>query len=86
MSLDNSLPEAPNTYAELVFHLLTAFLYERSPAVIILYDHMLTLDQEIEYIWNQPSIAAILYVPIRYLGDAVAVYGDEFYLLSTNDR
>ncbi|KAH7919946.1 hypothetical protein BV22DRAFT_836746 [Leucogyrophana mollusca] len=36
------------------------------PCVIVVYDHLLTLDGEVEYIWTKPfSFATILYLLVR---------------------
>ncbi|KAF9534388.1 hypothetical protein CPB83DRAFT_889375 [Crepidotus variabilis] len=45
--------------------------------VITLYDHLITFDQEVKYIWSKPSgsikLNTILYIAARYLGDIIAI-------------
>ncbi|KAH7928968.1 hypothetical protein BV22DRAFT_1044206 [Leucogyrophana mollusca] len=57
------------------------------PCVVMVYDHLITFDQEIEFIWvdrtqshfqNKPrSISTVLYIMIRYLGGAMGISGWE---------
>ncbi|KAF8840843.1 hypothetical protein BDN67DRAFT_968027 [Paxillus ammoniavirescens] len=50
-----------------------------SPYVVMLYDHFLTLDQEVEHIWNKPwTSSSILYIILRYPGSAFVFLGKAF--------
>ncbi|KIJ62694.1 hypothetical protein HYDPIDRAFT_30286 [Hydnomerulius pinastri MD-312] len=45
-----------------------------APYVAMVYDHILTIDQEVEHIWNRPrSLSSVLYVTLRYGGTAAIV-------------
>ncbi|KAH7922530.1 hypothetical protein BV22DRAFT_1037361 [Leucogyrophana mollusca] len=51
------------------------------PCVLVVYDHLLTLDGEVEYIWTKPfSFASILYLLVRYAGDAMTILDAAAYL------
>ncbi|KAF8962079.1 hypothetical protein BDZ97DRAFT_2076573 [Flammula alnicola] len=62
---------------------LTTLLADRNGAYIYLalsvatlYDHLITLDLEVDFIWRRPkfSIAQTLFIINRYLGDVVLTY------------
>ncbi|KAH7920034.1 hypothetical protein BV22DRAFT_828830 [Leucogyrophana mollusca] len=41
---------------------------------MLFYDHLITFDQEVEYIWNAGwSIPTILFFALRYVGDGLAI-------------
>ncbi|KAH7890588.1 hypothetical protein F5I97DRAFT_1836673 [Phlebopus sp. FC_14] len=42
-------------------------------STLVLYEHVITLDQEIKYIWKKFCLATFLYIIIRYVGDIVAI-------------
>ncbi|KAG9309606.1 hypothetical protein JVU11DRAFT_10267 [Chiua virens] len=43
-------------------------------AIIVLYDHAITLDREIDHIWNYSLTAgSVIYMLIRFIGDALAI-------------
>lgn len=56
---------------------LNSFSYAQiAVAVAVLYDHALTFNREIDYIWRRsPSLVAALYLLDRYLGDSVVILG-----------
>jgi hypothetical protein len=36
--------------------------------VVLLYDHLLTLDDEVKYVWSAPgTIAKVLFLTLRYM-------------------
>lgn len=44
------------------------------PSVIMMYDYVLTLEEEVDFIWNKSmSVAAVIYVITRYIGTALIV-------------
>lgn len=44
------------------------------PSVIMMYDYVLTLEDEIDFIWSKSmSVVAAIYVITRYIGTAVIV-------------
>ncbi|KAF8841961.1 hypothetical protein BDN67DRAFT_1010221 [Paxillus ammoniavirescens] len=54
--------------------LRVARLCHVSAAVIVLYDHILSLDQEVDLIWKRPdSLVSMLYFLNRYVGDAIII-------------
>ncbi|KAI6099183.1 hypothetical protein EV401DRAFT_973233 [Pisolithus croceorrhizus] len=43
------------------------------PSTLLVYDYVISIDREIEYIWNRPrTTTTILYLIVRYFG---TVYG-----------
>ncbi|KIJ17896.1 hypothetical protein PAXINDRAFT_98073 [Paxillus involutus ATCC 200175] len=59
---------------------LTRFC-QMAPYVVMLYDHFLTFDQEIEHIWNKPwTLTSILYVTLRYPGSAFGWFSATAFL------
>ncbi|KAI0065057.1 hypothetical protein BV25DRAFT_127093 [Artomyces pyxidatus] len=54
-----------------------------SSSVIILYDHVLTLDQEVQFIWKEPwSMGKVLFLASRYYGVFAAIFNDYAILSS----
>ncbi|KAH7909468.1 hypothetical protein BJ138DRAFT_228479 [Hygrophoropsis aurantiaca] len=52
----------------------TTRICQLSTCILIIYDHLLTFDQEIEYIWKAPwSLPTVLYVIVRYLGGGLGM-------------
>ncbi|KAF8843232.1 hypothetical protein BDN67DRAFT_964600 [Paxillus ammoniavirescens] len=59
---------------------LTRFC-QMAPYVVMLYDHFLTFDQEIEHIWNKPwTLTSILYITLRYPGSAFGWFSATAFL------
>ncbi|KAH7922529.1 hypothetical protein BV22DRAFT_1131339 [Leucogyrophana mollusca] len=45
-----------------------------SSAIIIIYDHLITFNQEVEFIWKKPwSLATVIYLIVRYVGDGLGL-------------
>ncbi|KAH7919945.1 hypothetical protein BV22DRAFT_836506 [Leucogyrophana mollusca] len=45
-----------------------------SSAIIIIYDHLITFNQEVEFIWKRPwSLATVIYLIVRYVGDGLGL-------------
>ncbi|KDQ56064.1 hypothetical protein JAAARDRAFT_36859, partial [Jaapia argillacea MUCL 33604] len=58
----------------LVQHLQLLRLLQLSATFATIYDHLITLDQEVELIWKRPGISAkIFFLLTRYCGDGVIV-------------
>ncbi|KIJ62709.1 hypothetical protein HYDPIDRAFT_41839 [Hydnomerulius pinastri MD-312] len=59
-----------------------------APYVVMVYDHILTFDQEVEHIWKRSrSLSTVLYVILRYAGTAVALlsaFGTPLHLSVTH--
>ncbi|KII91149.1 hypothetical protein PLICRDRAFT_496837 [Plicaturopsis crispa FD-325 SS-3] len=48
---------------------------------ITLYDHVITIDEEVELIWRKPwSVSTILYLIVRYCGDTTFIVGSAVFL------
>ncbi|KAH7890592.1 hypothetical protein F5I97DRAFT_57671 [Phlebopus sp. FC_14] len=58
-----------------VYALWVSRLCQVAGTTLVLWDHFITLDLEFLYIWKSFSVATVLYVIIRYLGDAAAIIG-----------
>ncbi|KDQ60217.1 hypothetical protein JAAARDRAFT_32592 [Jaapia argillacea MUCL 33604] len=72
--------------AGLVGHINLTRSCQLAAALIVVYDHVTTFDQEVELIWRRRwSISKILFLMIRYFGNAViiAVFGIFFSEAST---
>jgi len=42
--------------------------------LVVLYDHVITFDQEVDHVWSHPfSFGSINYILIRYIGDGIAM-------------
>ncbi|KIJ60035.1 hypothetical protein HYDPIDRAFT_32614 [Hydnomerulius pinastri MD-312] len=60
-----------------------------APYVAMVYDHILTIDQEVEHIWRSLSLSTVLYVMLRYGGTAatlVNAFGASLHLSFTHVR
>ncbi|KIJ62704.1 hypothetical protein HYDPIDRAFT_30295 [Hydnomerulius pinastri MD-312] len=48
---------------------------QMAPYVVMLYDHVLTFDQEVEHIWKRSwTSSTILYLILRYIGGAFGLF------------
>ncbi|EGO22711.1 hypothetical protein SERLADRAFT_393218 [Serpula lacrymans var. lacrymans S7.9] len=55
-----------------------------SATILTLYDHMITLDQEVELIWQKRwSLLKVLFIWTRYLGDLVLICDTCVFMLSS---
>ncbi|KAH7920632.1 hypothetical protein BV22DRAFT_1132910 [Leucogyrophana mollusca] len=55
-------------------------------ATVLVYDYLLTIGQEVEYVWQRPmSLMSFLYYVVRYLGLFVAMYVGSSWAVFTAD-
>ncbi|KDQ53609.1 hypothetical protein JAAARDRAFT_430099 [Jaapia argillacea MUCL 33604] len=72
--LADALPVNPDTLQDLIAGIYLIRLIRISTCMLTIYDHFITLDQEIELIWRKRwSLAKVLYIWNRYVGDALMV-------------
>ncbi|KAF9010774.1 hypothetical protein BDQ17DRAFT_1406070 [Cyathus striatus] len=49
--------------------------FQLAMAVVIIYDHLTTIDREVQFIWKKKkSLPQLLFIINRYIGDAVFIY------------
>ncbi|KAF8121058.1 hypothetical protein EV363DRAFT_1366785 [Boletus edulis] len=61
-------------YGQTSLILRIARMCEAAGSVVILYDHVLTFDLEVDHIWNHLfNFGSLNYILIRYIGDALAI-------------
>lgn len=59
------------------------------PATLVLYDYVIVLDEEVEYIWNKPkSIVTLIYLVLRYVGTIAVLFytGVLLWYWNTSDK
>ncbi|KIJ61106.1 hypothetical protein HYDPIDRAFT_116361 [Hydnomerulius pinastri MD-312] len=53
------------------------------PSVLMVYDHILSFDQEVEHIWGRAlSAPTVLYILLRYLGTAYGIFSGVAFLMA----
>ncbi|KAF8125424.1 hypothetical protein EV363DRAFT_630127 [Boletus edulis] len=61
-------------YGQTALILRIARMCEAAGSVVVLYDHVLTFDLEVDHIWNHLfNFGSLNYIMIRYIGDALAI-------------
>lgn len=54
----------------------TGLYWQAAGTALVLYDHITTFDQEVEFIWpHRWSLVKVLYILNRYIGDALMLHG-----------
>ncbi|EFI26683.1 hypothetical protein CC1G_15454 [Coprinopsis cinerea okayama7 len=67
---------SPEVWAALAKTFQTGHYWQAAGTAVVLYDHLTTLDLEIELVWRRKwSYVKVLYILNRYLGDALFLHG-----------
>ncbi|KAN0082462.1 hypothetical protein V8E55_008257 [Tylopilus felleus] len=67
-----SVSSAEHVHTAVVLRI--ARMCQMAGSVVVVYDHVLKFDQEVDHVWNRPlSSGSINYILIRYFGDALAI-------------
>ncbi|KAI6045423.1 hypothetical protein EDC04DRAFT_58257 [Pisolithus marmoratus] len=57
---------------------------EVAPSAIIMYDYVLTLEEEVDFIWSMPfSVASAIYLITRYIGTALILLSTTIFISVT---
>ncbi|OJA20480.1 hypothetical protein AZE42_01973 [Rhizopogon vesiculosus] len=74
-TFDGSVAYDSQLYTLAAYNVWVTRICQLCPCIIFFYDHLLTLDREVEYIWKRPVTSSnILYVIVRYGGGLLVVF------------
>lgn len=83
--LFNSTPTSPHLLvmvAPILWTTITIKFLEVVPSAIMLYDYVLTLEEEVDCIWSRRmSVASAIYLITRYIGTALILFSTAIYIV-----